>query len=157
MDTMDDWQFIFGALLVVANRMDTLLERELSHYDITAKQWMLSIVIENRFNKPPTIKEVAKEMGSSHQNIKQLALKLAEKKLLVLEKDSKDARVTRLRLTKASQVFWEQTQGSALAFSQALFQNTKEEELTKTRSLLSKLLLNLEIMEAENVSGKEVN
>ena len=34
--------------------------------------------IQLKRHKPPTIKEVAREMGSSHQNVKQIALKLEQ-------------------------------------------------------------------------------
>ncbi|MCI1882483.1 MAG: MarR family transcriptional regulator, partial [Sporolactobacillus sp.] len=73
LDNMPDRQFLFGALFVAANRVDTLMQRELKKYDVTTKQWLLSIVIDNLFQHSPTIKEVAKEMGSSHQNVKQIA------------------------------------------------------------------------------------
>jgi len=39
-------------------------------------------------------------MGSSRQNVKQLALKLEENDYLKIEKDENDARVIRLKLTK---------------------------------------------------------
>ena len=88
-DKMSDRQYLFGAIFIVANRVDTMLEREFKRFGITTKQWFLSIIIENLFDKPPTIKEVAKEMGSSHQNVKQVALKLEQKGLLVLQKIKK--------------------------------------------------------------------
>jgi len=69
--------------------MDTLLERELKEYDVTAKQWLLTAVLANSFDNPPTIKEVAREMGSSHQNVKQLALSLNKRACLFLKKIKK--------------------------------------------------------------------
>ena len=43
LDSMKDRKFVFGSVLMVANRMDTLLERELKEYDVTAKQWFLTV------------------------------------------------------------------------------------------------------------------
>ena len=103
-EQMDDLQFMFGAMLVVANKMDTILERALNKYEVTAKQWFLSIALNRLFNAPPTMKELARELGSSHQNIKQVALKLQAKGLLKLEKDKKDARVIRLCLTRRARI-----------------------------------------------------
>jgi len=105
--SLKDQKFVFGSVQIVANKMNTLLERELKEFDITSKQWFLTVVIENSFDKPPTIKEAAKAMGSSHQNVKQVALKLEQKGLVCLEKDKKDARVTRIRLTEQSYKFSE--------------------------------------------------
>jgi len=75
-DLLPDKQYIFGALLIISNRLDTLLERELKCFGVTSKQWYLSMIIDTLFDNPPTLKEAAKEMGSSHQNVKQVALKL---------------------------------------------------------------------------------
>ena len=94
---MTDTTYIFGALLVTANRLDTMLERELKRFGLTAKQWMLAVVVQNMFDSPPTIKQAAAAMGSSHQNVKQMALKLQGKGLLIMEKDSRDGRATRLQ------------------------------------------------------------
>lgn len=142
-ELMEDKQYIFGALLIIANRMDTLLERELKEFDVTSKQWFLSVIIDNLFLKPPTMKEVAKEIGSSHQNVKQVALKLQEKGLLKLEKDKKDARVTRLMMTAQSYEFWEKTQPKGISFTEAVFDNIEKEDLAKARAVLKKVLSNL--------------
>ena len=126
LDSMKDQKFVFGSVLIIANRMDTLLERELKEYDVTAKQWLLTAVLANSFDKPPTIKEVAREMGSSHQNVKQVALKLEQKGLLVFEKDKKDARVTRLKLTDQIYDFLQSTQSKVTNFTQALFRGLRK-------------------------------
>lgn len=145
--SMDDKQFIFGALLVVANRMDTILERELREYKITTKQWFLSIIIDNLFGEPPTIKSVAREMGTSHQNVKQVALKLEQKGFLKLEKDIDDARVTRLMLTEDSYKFWSKIEHKCFAFIEALYKNIEDKDLANTREVLLKMSSNLTDME----------
>lgn len=152
-EKMEDGQFIFGSIFVVANRMDTLLERELSNYDITTKQWLLSIVIDSLFDEPPTIKEVAKEMGSSHQNVKQVALKLEHKGLIKLEKDKKDARATRIRLTDESYAFWKKTEGKGISFMEAVFKDIEKDELSKARAVLVRMLSNLMEMEETERDG----
>jgi DNA-binding MarR family transcriptional regulator len=66
--------------------MNTLLERELKEYGITTKQWFLSETINSLFDAHPTLTEVGNAMGSSHQNVKQVAMKLQEKGCLSLKK-----------------------------------------------------------------------
>lgn len=146
-DSMKDQKFVFGSVLVIANRMDTLLERELKEYDVTAKQWLLTAVLANSFDKPPTIKEVAREMGSSHQNVKQLSLKLEQKGLIVFKKDKKDGRVTRLKLTDQIYEFSQLTQSKATIFTQALFKGIEKEDMSKARAVLQKMLTNLTEMD----------
>lgn len=150
-ELMSDQQFTFGVLLIIANRMNTLLERELKEFGVTTKQWFLSAIIDSVFDNPPTMKELAKEMGSSHQNVKQVALKLQEKGLLNLYKDKKDARVTRLQMTEESYGFWDKTQPKSVEFTEAVFKNIEIEDLAKARWVLHKILSNLTEMEKENV------
>ena len=148
-DSMKDQKFVFGTVQIVANKMDTLLGRELKEYDMTAKQWFLTAAMNAAFDKTPTIKEVAGEMGSSHQNVKQVALKLEQKGMLVLEKDKNDARVTKLRLTEKSKKFGETTKPKAAAFTQALFRGIGDKEMAAARTVLEKMLANLNEMENE--------
>ncbi len=154
LEEMEDRQFIFGALLFTANRMDTQLERELKEFDVTSKQWMMSIIIENLFDAAPTIKEVANEMGSSHQNVKQLALKLEQKGLLKMKKDEKDARVTRLNMTDESYAFWRKTQPKGTAFVDEVFENITKEELMETRNVMNKIMENLIIMDKKKGASR---
>ncbi|HEY5557955.1 MarR family transcriptional regulator [Acetobacterium sp.] len=147
LESMTDRKFIFGSILVVANQMDTLLGRELKEHDLTTKQWLLTIVVENSFEYDPSIKEVAKAMGSSHQNVKQVALKLEKKGFLSLEKDKNDARVVRIKLTNRIAAFAEESELKADNFTRKLFKRISKEEMATTRLLLEKMLFNLTEME----------
>ena len=156
-ENMSDRQYLFGMIFVVANRVDTMLEREFRRFGITTKQWFLSVIIENLFDKPPTMKEVAKEMGSSHQNVKQVALKLEQKGLLILQKDKRDARVTRLKLSENSYDFWTKLRGEGTAFTQALFKDIEKDELEIARRVMHKMQLNINEMDnkSEGVDSHE--
>ncbi len=149
-DSIADEPMIFALLLIISNKMNTLLEREFKEFDVTTKQWFLSETIKSLFDTPPTMKELASEMGSSHQNIKQVALKLQQKGLLKLEKDKKDARVTRLRLTEQSYDFWEKTDPKGTVFRENMFKEINKKDIATTRALLEKMLLNL--TEIENAA-----
>lgn len=148
-----DEPMIFALLLIISNKMNTLLDREFKEFDVTTKQWFLSETIKSLFDTPPTMKELASEMGSSHQNIKQVSLKLQQKDLLKLEKDNKDARITRLRLTEQSNDFWGKTDPKGTAFREKMFKEMRKEDIEATRLLLEKMLINL--TEIENVTIKE--
>lgn len=147
LEIMSDRKYLFGSIFIVSNRMDTLLQREFNRFDITTKQWFLSVIIDNLFNNPPTMKEVANEMGSSHQNVKQVALKLEQKGLLVLEKDKKDARTTRLKLTENSYDFWEMIKEEGAVFTETLFKDIDKDELAIARRVINKMLLTINEMD----------
>jgi MarR family transcriptional regulator, transcriptional regulator for hemolysin len=147
LDHIPNPQFVFGSLFILANRVDTLLERVLQKYNISSKQWFLSICVASLFEKDPSLKELAKESGTSHQNVKQVALKLQEKNLFELYKDPKDARTTRVKLTENSTEFWKSTDPDSDVFMKDLFKNISEEEFNVVRKVFSKLSENLVEME----------
>jgi DNA-binding MarR family transcriptional regulator len=70
-------------------------------------------------------------------------LKLQQKGLLKLEKDKKDARVTRLRLTERSYEFWKKTDPNGTVFRENMFKEMNKKDIATTRALLEKMLLNL--------------
>jgi MarR family transcriptional regulator, transcriptional regulator for hemolysin len=149
LDHIPNPQFVFGSLFVLANRVDTLLERVLQKYNISSKQWFLSICVASLFENDPSLKELAKESGTSHQNVKQVALKLQDKNLFELYKDPKDARTTRVKLTKNSNDFWMSTDEDSQEFMSNLFNNINEEELIVVRNVFTKLSENLLEMESK--------
>ena len=146
-ETMDDRKYLFGSIFILSNRMDTLLEREFNRFDITTKQWFLSVIIENLFDNPPTMKEAAKEMGTSHQNVKQVALKLEQKGLLILEKDKRDTRATRLKLTENSNVFWKMIKEEGSVFTQTLFKDIDKDDLQIARKVIQAMMLHINEMD----------
>lgn len=147
LELLPDTQYFFGALFVTSNRLDTILEREFNKFGVTTKQWFLSIVIDRLFDQPPTIKQVARAMGSSHQNVKQLGLKLSSKGLLGLEKDERDTRVTRLRITEKGHALWKRVRTQRDSFNAKLFDGISEEELKTARIVMEKLQINIEAMD----------
>lgn len=138
-----DQQFIFGSLFAVANKLQTELDKSLKEFDMTAKQLYLAISIASLFEGPPTLKETANATGYSHQNIKQIALKLESKGFLKLEKDKSDARVLRLILTDKIKIFWNESEKSGLKFLDDIFSGIDNSEIKIFRKTIARLLANL--------------
>lgn len=97
MDNIDRRYHIFGMLFLLSNKLETLGNNFLG--ELTTKQWFFMLILMNFFKEPPTLSELALEMGTSHQNAKQIAIKLEKKEFLVVNKDIKDKRVLRLTPT----------------------------------------------------------
>lgn len=142
----NDSDYIFGALLIAANKMDTLLERSLKKYQVTAKQWFLLLLVIN-LAESPTIKGAAAELGTSHQNVKQVALKLEQKGMLRLEKDQRDRRAIRLVATEKSVEFWKATKDDGDAFMREFYADIDHGQMVAARSFLSAIMQNLSRME----------
>ena len=147
LDDLKDSAFVFGSLLVIANKMDTLIERTMNKHGITAKQWFLLAILLDRFDTPPTMKELAKEMGSSHQNVKQVALRLEGKGLLRIEKDKRDLRATRLTATPKSHELWDAADSDSIRFLEGFYAGVGNTDMKNARLFLSRVMLNLESME----------
>jgi len=87
-------------------------------------------------------------MGSSYQNVKQIALKLEKKGLLKLEKDVRDARVTRLSTNKSAQ-FWAGTKTRGNRFIASIYTGIDDNELSINREMLEKLLANINSLDRD--------
>jgi DNA-binding MarR family transcriptional regulator len=142
LDRMDDRTAAFGMLFVATNLLETLLDRAFAPYNITVKQWLLMITISSLFAEPPTVKQVAGAMGTSHQNVKQIALNLERNGFLRLVKDANDARATRLILTEAARSFGEETTDAGNAFMGEAFAGIDEADLRGAKNTLLALWQN---------------
>jgi DNA-binding MarR family transcriptional regulator len=147
LDDMEDRRYLFGSIHTLANRKETLMERELAEFGVTFKQWFLMSVVRNAFERPPSLNEAARVMGTSHQNIKKIASILERKGLVRMEKDKKDTRVTRLVLTEESDRFSAAIQGKAAVFTEALFDGLEAESLAQARLVVQRMTENLTRME----------
>lgn len=150
-----DEEFILGSLFVIANRLQTLLDREFRSSGLTVKQWFLSIIIGGVFEEPPTLGDAAAVMGSTHQNVKQVALKLKEKGYVEFIDDPNDGRALRLRLTEKSDEFWAGMQQRSKSFMEELYKGFGRDGLICLRGLLDRMMANIDGMDDENAKNTE--
>lgn len=149
MDTLDKQKFIFGSLFLLANKLQVIGDQYMGIDGMTTKQWFLTAMISQFGSNPPTLSEVAELMGSSRQNVKQLALKLEEKEFLKIEQDERDARALRLKLTEKSQAFWEKREDKDSQFIRDLFEGFSQEEIDLIFMGFNKLFEKIEKMEKD--------
>lgn len=146
-DRLYTQKHIFGGLFHISNKLQAILDKDLSKHGFTAKQWFLNAVIEEFFSSPPSLSEVAEIMGSSRQNVKQIALKLEEKGFLCLDKDEQDKRAIRLRLTDKSYEFWEGLQEESVKFLNEIFRDLNDDELRVMLTGIMKLSEKIKMIE----------
>lgn len=147
MESIDNKKFIFGSLFLLANRLQVIGDKYLEKEGITTKQWLLIVMIAQFVDSIPTLSEVAQLMGSSRQNVKQLALRLQEKGFVSIKKDERDSRVLRLKLTEKSTVFWEERREKDEQFIIDIFNGLSEEEIHIMCNGFNKLFGNIESIE----------
>jgi len=100
---LTDQAFIIGAIFSLANRLQTIGDR--IDPAVTTKQWFMLAVVARFFEHtlkptPPSISEIARLIGTSHQNIKKMAVILEHKGYIEMRKDTDDLRSTLLFLTE---------------------------------------------------------
>jgi len=144
MDLLEKEKFIFGSLFLIANRLQVIGDQYMGRDGMTTKQWFLTAMISQFGDNPPSLSEVAEIMGSSRQNVKQLALKLEEKEFLKIQKDEQDSRALRLVLTDKSREFWQEREEKDNQFVRNLFEGLSREEISIMSEGLRKLIKNIE-------------
>ena len=127
MEEVNKKQFIFGSLFLIANRLQMIGDRD--NQDITMKQWFLIVMISQFGETSPRLNEVAEFMGSSRQNVKQLALKLEQRGFLHIEKDKHDSRAIRLKVTDVCKAFFKEREEKEIAFLKELYKDFSEKEI----------------------------
>ena len=96
--------FLLGLISAFENRFQAVADNAMQ--EISWKQFFAIICI-NMCKMPPSIKELAEIMGSSHQNVKQILLKLEKKGFVTITVDEKDRRKQRIELTDYCREFCE--------------------------------------------------
>jgi DNA-binding MarR family transcriptional regulator len=134
--------------------METLIDRYLSPYNLTTKQFFLSIVLirAKEENKQLTLSQASELMGTSRQNVKQLALKLQERGFCKITRDKEDHRILRLSITKKNMEFWEVIDSENIKFLNNMFKEIEDEKLSSMAIGLKKLYDSIEKLEKKQSS-----
>ncbi|MCJ8171985.1 MarR family winged helix-turn-helix transcriptional regulator [Clostridium botulinum] len=146
-DNIDKRYHVFGMLFLLSNKLEALGNNFLG--ELTTKQWFFMLILMNFFKEPPTLSELALEMGTSHQNVKQIAIKLEEKGFLVVKKDTKDKRVLRLTPTNKIEKYVKLRKDKDHFFIEKFFNVLTKEEVKNIYGSFTKLLDNIKVIENE--------
>src|SRR5699024_3051202 len=101
------------------------------------------------FENPPTLSEISRQMGTSHQNSKQIASRLQEKGFLTMEKDELDNRILRIFTTEKIKRYMELREDKDNKFITELFKVLKDSEIQELDKSLFNLIDNIVNIEKE--------
>ncbi|HUO75229.1 MAG TPA: MarR family winged helix-turn-helix transcriptional regulator [Solirubrobacteraceae bacterium] len=96
---------LFRIILLLAQELRTLMDQLLREDRLTTQQAALITIVDTL--DQPSMKQAAAGLGTTHQNIKQLASSLARKGFIRFLEDPTDARVRRLATTAKSHSTWQ--------------------------------------------------
>ena len=135
--------FLLGLLSAFDNRYQAAADAFFK--EITWKQFFAIICI-NLCKEAPTINELSDVMGSSHQNVKQILLRLEEKSFVSMLADAKDKRKQRISVTDAARAFLEEHDNNGAQSSYIIgriFEGIDEKSLMTTIQTIMKMERNL--------------
>ena len=141
---MPPGQFLLGILSAFDNRYQALADNFFK--EITWKQFFAIICI-SVFSEPPTINELSEVMGSSHQNVKQILLKLEKKGFVEVFPDEKDRRKQRIRISKQGMQFCKSNDAESTRLMGKLFAGITDAEFEAAIGVIGKMEKNLKEME----------
>ncbi len=146
LSAIEDRYYLFGTLAAFANLMQTVGDSVFE--EITWKQWF-ALLGAMTLQPSPSISQVADFVGTSHQNMKRLLLRLQSTGLVRLDKDDADLRRTLVTLTPEVDVFEEKYRQSNSLFMDRLFADISDESLATARLVLDQLHHNLRAIEQD--------
>lgn len=135
--------FLIGLLSAFENRFQAVADKAMK--EISWKQFF-AIICTNMCKESPTIKELAEIMGSSHQNVKQILLKLQKKGFVEILPDEKDKRKQRVVLTEYCREFCEKNDEVSLQSVNRMFIGISEEQLQVTIQTIIQMEDNLKAL-----------
>lgn len=145
LQTMDHKHALFGLFFAFHNRLQAVGD---SFYEeITCKQFFLMACMNLYQDEAPTANELAKTMGCSRQNVKEILNSLEKKQLVRLESDSKDKRKRRVYLTEQACLMSDKYREKETNFMKYLYEGISEKDVVAVYKTISKIEDNLKKME----------
>ena len=95
------------------------------------------------FGEPPSIKDMADLVGCSHQNAKQILLKLEKGGFVIMEQDENDRRRQRIKMTHKAEAFRKEFDEPSRCVMERIFAGVGAEELETTIRVITQLDNNL--------------
>ena len=136
---------LFGLFFAFHNRLQAVGD---SFYEeITCKQFFLMACMNLFPDAPPTMNDLAKIMGCSRQNVKQIVNSLEKKGVLDIKSDENDKRKQQIFMTEkafSTAVKYEQKEAE---FLKGLFDGVSVQEVDMAYRIISKMEDNLKKME----------
>lgn len=147
LNMMDSKHALFGMLLAFNNRLQTA--GDTFYEEITCKQFFLMACMNLFEGTAPTANDLAKVMGCSRQNVKEILSSLERKELVSLVLSKTDKRKRMVLLTEKAVKLADKYREKETDFLERLFSGVTDEQIRSTYCFLSKLEDNLKLINEE--------
>ncbi len=137
--------FLIGLLSAFENRFQAIADNAMK--EISWKQFFAIICI-NMCKEAPTLKELSDILGSSHQNVKQILLKLEKKGFIQFQQDETDKRKQRIVLTDYCMEFCKKNDGMSRNVMNDMFEGVTQKDIETTIQTIIHIENNLKGLES---------
>ncbi len=145
---------LFAYIFLLAQRLEYISNKLLEQDSLTTKQFLLLAITEKAFDHEPSLKEVSDALGTTHQNVRQMANQLEKKGFIEVFKDPDDKRVNRLRTTEANKAYWNSRAERQSAEILEMFKEFNDEEIVTMHDEVLRLYKDLEPMYRRYRNGR---
>ena len=132
--------YLIGLLSAFDNRFQAKADNTMK--EISWKQFF-AIICVTFCKEPPTLKELSDILGSSHQNVKQILLKLEKKGFIRFQSDESDRRKQRIILTDICRDFCEKNDEMSKGIMKKMFAGIREDDIWTTIQTITNIEKNL--------------
>lgn len=140
--------YLLGLISAFENRFQAVADNMMQ--EISWKQFFAIICI-NMCKEPPTLRELSDVLGSSHQNVKQILLKLEKKGFIAFIADDSDKRKQRIILTDKCRRFCEENNDASVAVMTKMFEGVSDKDINTTIKTIIQIEKNLRANEGEQL------
>lgn len=138
-------KLLFSSIFVQENKLHAIMDRYLK--EMSCKQWLV-MVTSDVFDAPPDLSTLARVMGCSRQNIKQLALSLEKLGYVSLVPSEKDARSLCVQITEKGKGIIENSKNLETKVHEALFRDFTEQDIEDYFRLSGKMTKGFDYLES---------
>ncbi|MDO5147647.1 MAG: winged helix DNA-binding protein [Eubacteriales bacterium] len=134
---------LFAGVFIQENMLHAVFDR---YNEMSCKQWLLLSVLK-AFKTPPDLSTVARAMGCSRQNVKQLARPMEKEGYITMERSVEDARSLCISFTEKGKKASRENTAKGEFVHEAIFREFSDEEIETYFALSVKMMHGIEHLE----------
>ena len=133
--------FLLASIGAFANQFEAEIGKHLG--EITWKQYCLLNEIR-RFDQSPSIAELAESLGTSRQNIKEILLKLKQKKFVILVYEDNNKKRQRIKLTEKCNEYFARYNDNVTRLVNEALQGVSSDQVQISINIINQIRMNIE-------------
>jgi len=131
------WQQTYATLFSISNKLQVYGDKRLEQ--MTTRQLMTLIAIAHLPKGGASLNAIARKMGTTKQNIKQLVVAMEKKGYVAVVPSETDKRAYSVEITDEGKIVFVECYNLGMAFFKELFRDFSEAELETLWAMLKKL------------------